>query len=149
MGCKSSKKLPSEITWKDTMSFVPPLSGGRVIKVYDGDTITIANYMPYKNSPLYRFSVRIKGIDCPELKTKNINEKLCAKIARDTLSKKILNKHVELCNVSVEKYGRVLADVIYKGENCGEFLCSKRLAVLYSGGTKTPPDDWMKYYQRG
>jgi len=158
MGCISSKKtanfssvnkpedLPLSIKWKDTAVFVPPISGGRVIKVYDGDTITIANYMPYANSPLYRFSVRINGIDCPEIKTKNLTEKECAIIARDTLSDKILNKNVELRNVTLEKYGRILADVIYKGENCGEFLCKKKLAVIYSGGTKQSPADWMDYY---
>ena len=67
--------LPEEIVWKNTKPFVPPLTGGRVIKVYDGDTITVANYMPFPNSPLYRFSVRLRGIDCPEIKTKNPTEK--------------------------------------------------------------------------
>jgi len=34
---------------------VPPIKHGRVIKVYDGDTITVAARMPYPKSPLYRF----------------------------------------------------------------------------------------------
>jgi micrococcal nuclease len=147
--CNPNNKLPASIKWADTTAFVPPIGGGRVIKVYDGDTITVANYMPYKNSPLYRFSVRINGIDCPELKSRNSTEKQCAIIARDTLSKKILNKNVELQNVTLEKYGRMLANVIYKGENCGKYLCKNRLAVPYSGGTKTPPKNWMKYYTSG
>ena len=29
------------IEWKDTKPFVVPLNGGHVIKVYDGDTITV------------------------------------------------------------------------------------------------------------
>ena len=28
--------------------FVPPITNGKVIKVYDGDTITIASKMPWK-----------------------------------------------------------------------------------------------------
>ena len=63
--CYSTATIPG---WKDTMPFIPPISGGVVIKVYDGDTITIASKLPYKKSPLYRFSVRMNGIDAPELK---------------------------------------------------------------------------------
>ena len=59
------------IEWKDTVPFVIPIKSGRVIKVYDGDTITIQFRLPYKESPLYKISVRLNGLDCPELKTKN------------------------------------------------------------------------------
>ena len=30
------------IVWSDTLQFIPPVNTGQVIKVYDGDTITIA-----------------------------------------------------------------------------------------------------------
>jgi hypothetical protein len=43
--------------WKDTIEFVPPVSEGFVIKVYDADTLTIASRLPYPESPLYRFQV--------------------------------------------------------------------------------------------
>ena len=85
MGCTKSKRCVNiicssqNIKWRDTTAFVPPISGGRVIKVYDGDTITIANYMPYANSPLYRFSVRINGIDCPEIKTRKAVRHNCSR----------------------------------------------------------------------
>jgi hypothetical protein len=32
----------SHATWKTCKPFIPPISLGKVIKVYDGDTITIA-----------------------------------------------------------------------------------------------------------
>ena len=57
------------IEWKDTKPFVVPLNGGHVIKVYDGDTITIANKLPiYHCNDMFRFSVRLNGIDTPEIK---------------------------------------------------------------------------------
>ena len=56
-----------EVNYEDTIPFIPPITHGKVIKVYDGDTITIAALLPYENSKLYRFSVRINGIDCPEI----------------------------------------------------------------------------------
>jgi len=134
------------ISWENTIPFKPPITGGIVIKVYDGDTITIASKLPYKSSPLYRWSVRIKGIDCPEMKTKNKNEKMVAEIAQCKLENMILHKNVKLENVSNDKYGRVLADVVYRKTSIGEFMIKNRLAVEYFGKTKEPPKDWLKFY---
>ena len=93
-----------------------------MIKVYDGDTITIATKLPYPDSPLYRFSVRLLGIDTPEIKTKDKNEKKIAEIARDKLKKKILNEIVELKDLGIDKYGRVLAYVRYNGRDLSKWL---------------------------
>jgi len=90
--------------------------------VYDGDTITIATRLPFPKSPLYRFSVRLLGIDTPEIKTNDKNEKKIAEIARDKLSKKILNNIVELKDLGIDKYGRVLAYVRYNGRDLSKWL---------------------------
>jgi endonuclease YncB( thermonuclease family) len=141
------QNIPENIDIKTVKAFVPPITQGRVIKCYDGDTITVASYLPYKGSPLYKFSVRLNGIDCPEMKTHNENEKLIAKIAKEKLSEQILNNIVKLENVSTEKYGRLLADVVYKEKSMGPWLVEQHLAVTYGGGTKDPPKDWLVYYQ--
>ena len=39
-----------DIDWKDTVKFVPPIISGMVLKVYDGDTITIASKLPYPSN---------------------------------------------------------------------------------------------------
>lgn len=136
----------NSLEWKDTIEFVPPIERGYVIKVYDGDTITIASKLPYLSSPLYRFSVRLSGIDCAEIKSKEEDEKKCAELAKEELTKLILNKIVYLKNVKVEKYGRVLADV-YIGElHLNNYMLERRLAVEYDGGTKMRPKNWLKYY---
>jgi endonuclease YncB( thermonuclease family) len=138
-----------KIDWKNTIEFVPPVEKGIVIKVYDGDTITIASKLPYPSSPLYRFSVRLNGIDCPEIKGKDENEKQCAQIAKQEMSDLILDKIVSLKNVQTEKYGRILADV-YIGElHVNKHLIEKRLAISYDGGTKISPTNWMNYYCKG
>ena len=87
--------------WSNCQPFQPDLKIGKVIKVYDGDSITIAA-KPYENYPIYRFSIRLSGIDTPELRTRNENEKKHAIIARDALSEKILDKIVTLKNVESE-----------------------------------------------
>ena len=134
-----------DIKWADTVEFTFPISGGRVIKVYDGDTITIASKLPFNESPLYRLSVRLNGIDTPEIKGKTEDEKLAAKQTRDAVAALILNKYVTLKNIQTEKYGRILADVYY-GELCiNEWLIKERYAVKYDGGTKKTPTSWLKY----
>jgi len=134
------------ITYKDTIPFIPPLTEGKVIKVYDGDTITIASKLPFDQSPYYRFSVRLKGIDCPEIKTKNIQEKQCAILIRDLLKDLLMDKIVTLKEVELEKYGRILAFVYLDEVNLSDLLCEKHMAVKYDGGTKHCPENWMTYY---
>ena len=133
--------------WLKTKPFVPPVEGGRVIKVYDGDTITIASTIPIKDSPLYRFSVRLNGIDTPEIKGSDEIEKRVALLARDALSEKILYKDVKLINVQTEKYGRLLAEVVFNGQNMNEWMITQRFAVKYDGGTKQSPDNWETYHK--
>ena len=135
------------INWSDTCPFIFPIREGQVIKVYDGDTITIAAYMPYADgaSPLFRFSVRLNGIDTPEIKGKTDDEKIAAKQVKDALSNLILNKRVSIKNIQTEKYGRILADV-YIGElHINQWLITEKYAVKYDGGTKKSPESWLKY----
>jgi micrococcal nuclease len=135
------------ITYKNTIPFIPPITEGKVVKVYDGDTITVATKLPYENSPYYRFAVRLKGIDCPEIKTKNKDEKECAILARDFLRDLLMDKMVVLKDVELEKYGRILAYVYYEDQHVSDMLCENRLAVKYDGGTKQCPTNWMDYYK--
>lgn len=139
----------TDITWEDTVAFTFPIQGGRVIKVYDGDTITIASKLPFNDSPLYRLSVRLNGIDAPEMKGKNEDEKIAAKDARDMLSTLILNKYVTLKNIQSEKYGRILADVYLDNLWLNECLIKERHAVNYDGKTKIFPSSWLNYKIKG
>ena len=94
-------------------------------------------------------SVRLNGIDAPEIKGKSAEEKEVAKEARDFLSNLVLNKMIRLENVESEKYGRILADV-YLGEvHLNELLLKERYAVKYDGGTKLKPVSWLRYKNTG
>lgn len=133
------------IQWKDCIPFVPPIVSGYVIKVYDGDTITIAAKLPYPESPLYRFPVRLNGIDTPEIKGKDEDEKKSALLAKHALENLILNKTVLLKNTTTEKYGRILADVYLDDLHLNQWMLDNKYAVPYSGGTKKSPESWTKY----
>jgi endonuclease YncB( thermonuclease family) len=130
------------VVYENTIVFVPPITFGKVIKVYDGDTFTLISKLPHTEGPIYRFSVRMKGIDSPEIKGKTLNEKELARKSRDALSNLILGKIVVLKNVTTEKYGRILADV-YIGDVCiNEWMIINHFAVKYDGGTKERPQEW-------
>lgn len=137
----------SNLNLKEVKPFVPPISSGFVVKVYDGDTITIISRLPYSQSALYKFSVRLNGIDCPEIKGKTEYERECAKIAQSELEQLILNKQITLKNVKTEKYGRILADVYLGDLNLNQYMLDHELAVMYDGGTKTKPTNTNRFLE--
>lgn len=123
------------ITYKDTKPFVPQITQGKVIKVYDGDTITIASRF-YDDPCIWRFSVRLRGIDTPEMKGGNVLERIKAKEAQSALERLIFMKMVKLKNVSTEKYGRVLADVYLDDLHINQYMLDNRYANSYNGRKK-------------
>jgi len=154
---KNYMKDGIDIQWQDTCEFTFPIKGGRVIKVYDGDTITIASKLPFKidtdtgteekESPLYRFSVRLNGIDAPEMKGKDVSEeeKIAAQEAQKYVADLVLNKYITLQNIKNEKYGRILADVYIGDIHLNDLLLKEHYAVPYDGNTKKKPESWLKY----
>ena len=123
------------ITYDQTISFIPPITYCKVIKVYDGDTITIATRLP-GNTCVYRFSVRLDGIDTPEIKTKNPLEHERAVFVREQLHNLVYGKIVLLKNLSIEKYGRILADVYLDNLYVNQYMVDKKYANVYDGGKK-------------
>lgn len=126
----------------------------RLIDVYDGDTITCI--IPLFDN-LYKFSIRLNGIDTPELKTKIENVKNSALDAKHRVisltTNKVFDSNLELkeylennpiilwihCYKS-DKYGRILANVyINRNDNLhiSNILINENLAVPYDGKTKT------------
>jgi endonuclease YncB( thermonuclease family) len=148
MGSCCTKEIDiSQVKIKDTTIYIPPITKAYVIKVYDGDTFTIATSFP-RDKQIYRFSVRIRGIDCPELRTKNSNEKYVALLAKNFVTSQIYNKYVILRNIAYDKYGRLLADIMINKRNLATMLLKKNMAVSYDGGTKICPKNWKTYYHK-
>ena len=67
-----------------------------------------------------------------------------AKRAKEALSEQILGEMVTLENVSMEKYGRILANVMFKGRNMNDWMLKEGYALKYDGGTKEIPEEWRK-----
>lgn len=130
-----TERVLSDIKYEDTVEYILHISDAKVIKVYDGDTITVGFYHGDSEKP-YRASVRLYGIDTPEMKGKTPEEKASAKLAQQFLSSQILGKIVTLTNISKEKYGRLLADVYCNEVHINQLMVDNGHAVSYFGGTK-------------
>jgi len=126
----------NHITYEKTQPFIPAVSYCKVIKVYDGDSITVASRTAGTNI-VYRFSVRLAGIDTPEMNSKNNVEKERAIFVRDQLHDLVFGKIVLLKNLSIEKYGRILADIYLDSLHVNQYMIDHNYAYVYNGGKKT------------
>jgi endonuclease YncB( thermonuclease family) len=106
------------------------------VKAHDGDTITIEipNVPPIIG---HNISVRIKGIDAPEISGHGACERQQARIAQELVEKVLSNaKRIDLINIERDKYFRLLADVIADGKSLSQIIMNAHLAYSYNGGTK-------------
>lgn len=83
----------------------------KVLDVYDGDTCTAL--IDLGLGIFKKETIRLNGINCPEIKTKNIKEKELGGQARQFTIDRIFDKEVEIVTHKEEKFGRYLADIYY------------------------------------
>lgn len=110
-----------------------------VTSVYDGDTFKV-NIPEYPDLIGRQVSIRINGIDTPEIRGKCPREKALALKAREHTANQLYNgKEILLRNVQRGKYFRIVADVYVDGANLGDSLIRHGFAVDYGGGRKDFP----------
>ena len=97
---------------------------GKVIKVYDGDTITIL-------VDGEKEKIRFYGIDAPEKKQSHGIE------SRDFVRSKIMGREVKVKVVNIDRYGRKIGKIYYKN---GRYLNLESVKGGYSW--------WYEYYAR-
>ena len=131
-----------ELVGKDYNTFTQftPLkhaSKAVVIKVYDGDTLTLGFHHQSDGEPT-RISCRINGIDTPEIRGSSIVEKKLAYEAKEYLSNVMMGEVVTIMNPGKEKYGRVLCDLSTDEipSISNYMLQNPRICKPYDGGTK-------------
>ena len=112
-----------------------------IVKVYDGDTVTAVGNLGFKTS--VRIKVRLVGIDTPEVRTKDLDEKEKGLVTRDWLRERILGKKVLLHTAKCGKFGRWLGTIWDLEKDKPEFensynkqLISEGLAKEYWGGKR-------------
>ena len=148
MGNYFLKKRLLNINLKNTkkFNFVNQTHYCKVIKIYDGDTITVAMEIHKK---IYKYSIRMLGYDSPEMKPpknqKNRNDEIkAAKEARKALVDKIENKIVKIKLGDFDKYGRLLGVVFLERgimchksvENINDYMIQNNYGYSYERETK-------------
>ena len=110
----------------------------QVTRVVDGDTIDAELDLGFNIH--HKCRVRLYGIDTPESRTRDKDEKARGKLAAKFLQDAILNgNHVILqtqLKDSKGKFGRVLASVIVDGVDINQQMIKKHMAVEYKGQSK-------------
>jgi len=107
-----------------------------IIDIYDADTMTLEIDLGFNIKITEK--VRLYGIDTPELRTKNKQEKKLGYEARDYLRNLLLDKDVTIQTIKDKKgkFGRYLVVVYYEDDNINNHLIDLGYAKEYFGGTK-------------
>jgi micrococcal nuclease len=103
-----------------------------VVSVYDGDTIKV-NVKAWPALIGLNMSIRVNGIDAPEIRGKCLKESAMALQARDFAINFTNSGTVELYNITRGKYFRIAADVMVNGKSLGDELIKANLARPYDG----------------
>ncbi|WP_073603071.1 thermonuclease family protein [Vibrio aerogenes] len=108
----------------------------KVTSIYDADTFK-ANIKGWPDIIGKKVSIRVNGVDAPEIRGKCKKEKNSARIAKLFTIKALRTaKKIELRNIRRGKYFRILADVYVDGRNLSDLLINSGLARPYDGGKR-------------
>jgi micrococcal nuclease len=109
-----------------------------VTRVVDGDTIKIDLDLGF--GVWYRNQrVRLNGIDTPESRTKDKDEKIRGELSKSKLKELIEEKRVKITTAinPNDKFGRILGSIETKdGIKVNEWLVANNYAVTYKGQNK-------------
>lgn len=107
-----------------------------VVRVIDGDTfVAAAHIWP---GQILTVSVRVRGIDAPEIRSRCAAEKAAGQKSRAALEDLLASGRIKIRNIGADKYfGRILADVMTADDvSVAEHLVARALARPYDGGRR-------------
>jgi endonuclease YncB( thermonuclease family) len=113
-------------------------AAAELIGCHDGDTCRF-RLSPRGTPPASAVveSVRLLGIDAPELPGRCETERIAAEAARDFLLARLrAARRIEVAPVGRDAYGRLLARVRADGQDVSEALLAAGLARRYTGGRR-------------
>ena len=112
-----------------------------VDRVIDGDTVDVDFQLGF-NVVLSKQRVRLHGIDTPESRTRNKEEKVRGLISKEYLKNICESSSIRLKSKDRGKFGRILG-VLYKDDetiSINQKMCEEGFAVPYFGGSKDELD---------
>ena len=111
----------------------------KVIKIIDGDTVDVDIDLGF-SVILAKQRIRLHGIDTPESRTRNKEEKVRGLLSKEfVISKSPVGSYIRLVSHGKGKFGRILGE-IYEIDNdlvsINQQLCDDAYAVPYFGQSK-------------
>ena len=104
-------------------------------RVVDGDTVDADIDLGFDVSVKKR--IRLQGINAPESRTRDLEEKARGLAAKDKLVDLLGDGEFVIESKEVGKYGRVLGTLHIEDININQTLVDEGFAVEYWGGKKT------------
>ena len=116
----------------------------KIDRVVDGDTVDVIVDLGFDIH--HKARVRMMGIDTPESRTRNKEEKVLGLQSKQRLKELLKGRKIQLvCSKEGKgKFGRILADIISIDKKTGEWinvnnqLIEEGHARPYFGGSKVP-----------
>ena len=108
-----------------------------IVKIIDGDTFDCIMDLGF--DVLLEARVRMMGIDTPESRTRDLEEKKFGLLAKEYLTEKLAKEDI-IVTTEVDnekgKFGRILGWVWADGINVNKQMIDENMAVAYHGQSK-------------
>lgn len=117
-----------------------------VTKIIDGDTLDVDIDLGF-SVKLTKQRIRMMGIDTPESRTRNLEEKKRGLISKQYLLDKCpIGSTIRLVSHDKGKFGRILGSIYTEAseQSINKIMCDEGFAVEYYGGNK---DDLEEQHQ--
>lgn len=107
-----------------------------LLRVVDGDTIDVRIDLGF--NVWHKCRVRLMGINAPESRTRDLEEKKRGLAAKDWLIETLENAQadLEMKSHGSGKYGRVLGEIFINDVNINTLMVDEGHAVKYDGGKR-------------
>ena len=110
----------------------------KIRRVVDGDTVDIDIDLGF-GVWLHKERVRIYGIDTPESRTRDKEEKKYGLMAKEFVKQFVKGDSIKLTTQKYDakgKFGRILGDIIVDNKSLSDTMIQEHHAVIYHGQSK-------------
>lgn len=115
----------------------------KILRIVDGDTVDVDIDLGF-GMWMHRERVRMMGIDTPESRTRDLEEKAFGLASKERLKELLPIGSIQILKTEIDKsgedakgkFGRILGDFLIEGERASEILIEEGHAVAYHGQSK-------------
>ena len=112
----------------------------KILRIVDGDTVDVDIDLGF-GMWMHRERVRMMGIDTPESRTRDLEEKAFGLASKERLKELLPIGSIQILKTEIDKsgedakgkFGRILGDFLIEGERASEILINEGHAVAYHG----------------